>query len=411
VVTLTAVALAVTAFGLPLAVLISRNVASEERSEIERLALRAAVQASPEQLSGHRARLPSNPESEFVGLYDTAGRLVQGTGPPSLEPELSSVVHGSIDQFTSENALVVAVPLAARDHVYGEVRAAAPLKEVSHQVHRDWLILGLLGIAAVGIAGATAAVLSRRLAEPLETLERITTELGHGNLGARAPPSGVTEIDRAGQALNATAIRLGELIEREQAFSTQASHQLRTPLTGLRLTLEAGLQGDRSALERAARRAIDSADELERTIDDVLGLARRSIPQGPLLAIDAVLEDVRRRWIGLFTDQGRAIWTTANDPPPTRTPVAAIRQVLDVLIDNAYRHGRGSVSVRARASAGALAIDVTDEGRAPSLLPPGDGGLGLALANSIVVGQGGRLVQASGDETTRLTVLLPAEIL
>ena len=411
VVALTAVALAVTVFGVPLAVLISRNVVSQERTEIQRQALRAAVQISPRSMRGVHAQLLHDGESgaQPIGLYDATGRLIEGTGPPRLEPALASSLRGSIAQATASTALTVAVPLSADQHVFAVLRVASPLDEVAKQIHHDWLIVALLGIAAAVVAGLIATVQSRRLAAPMRTLERVATELGSGNLGARAPSSGVAEIDRASGALNATAARLGDLIAREQAFSTRASHQLRTPLTGLRLQLEAGLAGDRDGLADAARSAIRSADELSQTIDDVLRLSRRTMPQGPSLSIDEMLRDTSRRWTSLLAARGRLIRIELEDPPTTKTPAAAIRQVLDVLVDNAYRHGRGVVTLRARESAGALAIDVIDEGHAGPLLPPREDGLGLALATSIAAGQGGRLVQAIGEPATRMTALLPGE--
>jgi signal transduction histidine kinase len=408
-VALTAVALVVTIFGIPLAVLVSRNVTSQERSEIERMALRAAVQISPGDIEGDPVRLPHDVESEPVGLYDGRGRRVQGSGPVRLEPDLAAALTGSIPQRTTAGFLLVAVPVSAHQQVIGVVRAASPLSAVGRQVHRDWLVLGLLGLGAAAVAGLLSMMQSRRLARPLEQLERVATELGDGNLGARAPASGVAEIDRASSALNATAARLGALIAREQAFSAHASHQLRTPLTGLRLQLEAGLHSDEAGLQEAVRRAIRSADELSRTIDDVVSVARRSAPQGPLLSVSDVLEDVRRRWAELLGSEGRQLKIVVDDAPRTATPMAALRQVVDVLVDNAYRHGRGTVTVQARATSGALAIDVMDEGRAELLLPPSGSGLGLSLAQSTAAGQGGRLIQGTDRDQTRITLLVPGE--
>lgn len=408
-VALTAVALALVAFGVPLALLISQNVTGQERSELERSALRAAVRTSLNDVTGTRLNLPPDSEFEPVGLYDASGRRVEGTGPSRLEAHLRPSLNGSIAQASTESALVVAVPVSANQQVIGVVRAASPLAEVGRQIHRDWLVLGLLGVAAAAVAGLIAMIQSRRLARPLQRLERVAIELGDGNLGARAPASGVSEIDRASRALNVTAARLSALIAREQAFSAHASHQLRTPLTGLRLHLEAGLESGGVDLETAARNAIRSADELSRTIDDVVSLARRSAPQGPLMSVGEVLDDVRRRWAPLLSSQGRDIDVVTDDPPLITTPFAAVRQVLDVLVDNAYRHGKGNVTVRARTTGGALAVDVIDEGlEAGTLLPPTGQGLGLALAQSTAAGQGGRLLQATEETQTQLTLLIPA---
>ena len=153
-VAVTAVALALLTFGIPLALLIRQNVTSQERSEIERLALRAAVEMTPEDVTGDPVELPHSAEAELVGLYDADGHRVQGAGPAQLEPDLASALDGSIAQATTDTSLVVAVPVSAHEEVIGIVRAASPLAEVSGQVHRDWLVLGLLGIAAAAVASA-----------------------------------------------------------------------------------------------------------------------------------------------------------------------------------------------------------------------------------------------------------------
>lgn len=408
-VALTAVALAVTTFGVPLAVLIGHNVTVQERLEIERLALRRALETTPSEIAGTVARRPYDEESEPVGLYDARGARVQGTGPEQLESDLMSSLSGSIAQSDTDTLLTVAVPVSINGKVIGVVRAATPRAETTDQIYRDWAVLAMIGLLAAAVAGLIAMVQSRRLARPLQRLQLVATELGDGNLGARAPASGVAEIDRASEALNATAARLSDLIAREQAFSAHASHQLRTPLTGLRLQLEAGLDADRAGLVAAVHDAIRSADELARTIDDVVSVARQSEPHGPLLSVDDLLNDVRRRWSGLLSAQGRDIGTEVDDPPRTSVPVAAARQVLDVLLDNAYRHGTGTVTIRARGSSGALAVDVIDEGHAAALLPPTGTGLGLALAQSTAAGQGGRLIQATDEAHTRITLLLPGQ--
>lgn len=408
---LTSVLLAVTLFGIPLGILASRSVTSDERSEIERIALRAAIEVSPDAFTHGQPALPHNAEAEPVGLYNAEGRRIDGKGPSTLEPQLQNALRGTIAQATTDSALVVAVPLtrpAGPDEVSGVVRASSSLSEVRGQVRVDWLVLGLIGIGACLAATALAMAQSRRLAKPILRLERVATELGDGNLAARSSMSGVAEIDRAGAALNATAARLAGLIAREQAFSTQASHQLRTPLTGLRLQLEAAMQADAVSAPEALRGAMQSADRLSRTIDDVLHLARHpSAERGPIdLAV--LLDDVAGRWSSMLSVHDRGLTVEVVDPPEVVASEAAIRQVLDVLLDNAYTHGRGRVTITARESGGALAVDVVDEGHAEALLPPPSDRLGLGLAQSTAVGQGGRLVQALDDQHTRMTLLVPA---
>lgn len=408
-VALTAVALALTTFGVPLAVLISHNVTSQERVEIERLALRRALATTPGDIAGGQSP-ESGGDTEQVGLYDASGHRTSGPGPLRLESALNPSLHGSIAQSDTDSSLTVAVPVSEAGKVIGVVRAASPKADTANQIHQDWAILAVIGILAAAVAGLIALVQSQRLARPLQRLQHVALELGDGNLGARAPASGVAEIDRASAALNATAERLGDLIAREQAFSAHASHQLRTPLTGLRLQLEAALEADREGLVDAVRAGIRSADELSRTINDVVNVAHQTIPHGQPLSARDLLDDVRRRWGGLLGSQGRDIRVELDDAPPASAGPAAARQVLDVLLDNAYRHGRGTVTLRARGSSGALALDVIDEGRAGSLLPPSGTSLGLALAQSTATGQGGRLIQATDEAQTRFTLLLPGDI-
>jgi signal transduction histidine kinase len=253
----------------------------------------------------------------------------------------------------------------------------------------------------------------------LSRLAGVATNLGEGNFAARAGVSGVPEIDQAGQALNDTAERLGNLVNRERAFSAQASHQLRTPLTGLRLELEAGLAGDETTLRTAADDAIRSVDQLARTIDEVLSLARSTGGAQEPWRVEALLADLNERWHGLLAAAGRPLRIVLEEPPGPGTSLAAARQILDVLVDNAYRHGVGTVTIRARESAGAVAIDVIDEGSSIILpLPIASerfvepsaqaGRLGLALASSLADAEGGRIVQAVGESHTRVIVLLPS---
>jgi signal transduction histidine kinase len=279
--------------------------------------------------------------------------------------------------------------------------------------------MAVVALLAGACASLIAAVQSRRLARPLQRLEAVAEDLGAGDFTSRAEPSGVGEIDRTGRALNRTAQRLDDMVARERAFTERASHQLRTPLTRLRLGLETGLQ-DHGDLRGAARDAIISADQLSRTIDDVLAVSRGTPDGGEELDVAALLTDLKGRWDGTLGEAGRAL--TVSDQPHATTAASepAVRQILDVLVDNAYRHGRGGVTVTARDGGGAVAIDVTDEGKATGARPlvpvlvygnpsvDDSQRLGLRMASSLADGVGGRLLHAHTEAQTRLTLLLPA---
>jgi len=136
--------------------------------------------------------------------------------------------------------------------------------------------------------------------------------------------------------------------------------------------------------------------------------------------LDTMLNDLPGRWQAGFAAQGRSLDVQQQATPPARASAPAVRQILDVLIDNALRHGRGTVIVLRRSSAdGAIAIDVTDEGTTGGValfgaglgattMPATAGHLGLALAASLAEAQGGRLLHARTEPTTRVSLLLPA---
>jgi signal transduction histidine kinase len=411
--------LAVIVFGVPLAYVMNRLLLGEEQTELERLALRAAVSVPSVVSPGPDGfALPKAEPAVRIGVYDATGRLVGGRGPVRADADVRRALTGVVSDHGSNSDLVVAVPASENKRVVAVVRASSPRAAIAARSRGIWAGMVGLALLAFGAAAGLAVVQARRLARPIERLEGVAEELGGGNFSARSLPSGILEIDRASSALNKTAERLGDLVSRERAFAANASHQLRTPLTGLRLTLETGLNTPGADLELAARSAIRSVDEMSRTVDDVLSVTRSSTEASKPLDVNAVLADVERRWQGLLSADGRSLQVRLLQPPPARASEAAVRQIVDVLIDNAYRHGAGAVVITAREASAAAAIDVQDQGSTTGveLLTDGplpvqwstDPHLGLTLARRLAEGEGGRLVHARTEPRTRLTLLLPA---
>jgi signal transduction histidine kinase len=273
--------------------------------------------------------------------------------------------------------------------------------------------------AAVVLALGGATVLARRqasrLADPVVRLARQAVDLGRGDFTTRAALSGIEEVDVVATALDDSAARLADLLARERSFSADVSHQLRTPLTGLRLRLERARADAPS--EPHVQDALDEIGRLEATVEHLLALSRDRHPVGAPLDVTEVLAAALSRWRPRYQAARRELQIDAPRPRVVvRASNLSIGQVLDVLLDNALRHGSGTVTLRARAAAGGLVIEVSDEGpgiaedRRDRVFDRHEGhgsGIGLALARSITEAEGGRLLLASGRPPC-FQVVLPA---
>lgn len=416
-----AAVLAIALFGVPLAGGVLKYAKSNERTRLLLGADAAAAAVSADVLRGKMPTDLRDPnDGTHLAVYVDRGLRILGTGPEGGDPAVYAALHGEISNKDLNGELIVAVPVTHDADVIGAVRAASPVMAVYRQVALVWLgMLGLGGLA-ICMVWLVARRQARRLARPLEELSEAARRLGQGDFSVRTIPAAIPEIDSVGSALNSTAGRLDDMLARERSFSADASHQLRTPLTGLRLRLEAALTHPDQDLRHAITDGIAAADRLEQTIEELLALARdtRSSNTTPL-DLPVLLEEIEAGWHDRLAAQDRALHV-AVDPlaPVSLASTAAVRQVLTVLLDNAATHGSGTVSVAVRNAADALAIDVSDEGTGITAAEPelftrrsrlADGhGIGLALARSLAEAEGGRLRLTQPSPPT-FTLLVPAQ--
>ena len=188
-------------------------------------------------------------------------------------------------------------------------------------------------------------------------------------------------------------------------------------MTGLRALLENGLADPASDLRQIIHSAIEGADYLEDTINDIIGLSRHRQPGAPVDAAEQ-LDAAADRWRGPLARDARRLNVIIDaDLPPVILVASALEQVLDALIENALQHGAGTVALRARATHGALAIDVDDEGTGIAATDQifdhgvsyaGGSGIGLAFAQQLTADQGGRLLLARRRPSTRFTLIFPS---
>ncbi len=438
-VSLLAAALAIALFGLPLAVGVARYTLANEQERLVQVATSVASDVAGDLSEGRTPTRPRSPARHTaIAVYDADRDRMLGGGPDTIDQEVEAAFDGQISSWRRDGEIMVAVPVASDDRLVGVIRTAAPLTEVYQRIAAIWA--GMLGLAAVAL-GAVWLLARRqagRLAAPLEDLAHGASRLGEGDFSVRIDRTAIPEIDAVGQAMNSTAGRLDDLLARERAFSAEASHQLRTPLAGLRLRLESALHtpgAGTADLRAALADGVADADRVEQTVEELLVLARRRGREpgdrGEPLDLTTLLAEAEREWRHRPGADGRALHVVrVPGAPDSPVSTAAVRQVLTVLLDNAVTHGAGAVTVTVRDTGAALAIDVSDEGPGvvlseaelfarrngdprtdpgpgPAAGPGGGHGIGLALARRLSEAEGGRLRLACPRPPT-FTILLPA---
>jgi signal transduction histidine kinase len=417
--------LAACLFGGPLAVGVLRYLLRKERGHLVGVANDVAITVAADVYDGAPidaddiSDIGEDGEHLTAAVFDGNGNRLAGAAPDGEADVLAGALNGDIRTGGDGDVLVAAAPVTHGDEVIGAVVVSEPRSDVLAEVALIWAAMAGLAAVAVTVAWLVGRWQAGRLARPLEDLEESARRLGDGDFSVRTRRGGIEEIDAVGTALDATAARLDDLLARERAFSADASHQLRTPLAGLRLRLEVALEQEDADPRAAIAASLVDADRLEAIIDELLTLARAGqAGQRSRIDLDALLGELSPEWAARLALHGRdlAVQVDPGAPDP-HASAAAVRQILAVLVDNATVHGAGTVTVAVREASGAVAIDVADEGpgvhEAPGLLfaqraDRHDGhGIGLALARRLAEAEQGRLTLTRAAPPV-FTLLLPA---
>jgi signal transduction histidine kinase len=405
-------------FAVPLAIMAAVYLQGHERSEVVRIA-DAVASASADNIASGRRLAISERRTAYVAvsLYDGNGALTSGVAVPGADALVGQALARDDGEATISDDIAVAVPVIERGVVIGAVLVLRPQSSLRSRVGLVWLLLALLSASAIALTWLFARGQAGRLSRPVEALAIAVDRLGHGDFDARGPTVGIAEIDSVTESMAHTSNQLRVLLERERALAGHASHQIRTPLTGLRLLLErAAADPDDRAAEVQAALALTA--ELERTVTDMLQLVRGPRLSVESLDLDSLVEHIQTRWSETFASSGRPLEIQAgSENPDVHISPGAVRQILNVLLDNAGVHGSGTVTVAIRHIAGTLAVDVAQQGPPLSVPVPAlfaetpatrrGSGIGLALARSIAQAAGARLIVSSSDPPT-FTLLIPA---
>jgi signal transduction histidine kinase len=290
--------------------------------------------------------------------------------------------------------------------------AADPLND---DLRRQFRILLILALGAIVAAAGLAAVQARQLARPLERLALRAGRIGDGDF-SRQPfvQTHIPEIDHIGSSLDLSAMRVETMLANERHFTADATHQLRTGIAGIAMRLELlSLHPDPLVATDAAE-GLRQTDQLNATIDDLLAAARnRTTNEREVFDLGAIVNDHADEWQPRFQAVRRHISVITSKPaPPVFGTKGLTGQVLDILIDNALKHGSGAVTLMIDGPS----VVVIDQGpgmtkeRLSSVFdgpvdPSAKHGRGLALARRLAQVDGGTL-SVVGNNPLRLRLEL-----
>ena len=388
-----------------------------------------------------------------VAVTDSAGTVIADTDPPApgdrtlrTRPEIAAALDGTVATGSRYSAtlgtqlLYVAVPVAAGGTVYGTVRVTYPASEVSEGANKYWLLLAAVGVITLLAVALVGWLIARWVQRPLGRLEEAADAVGAGDLSARAPEDeGPPEVRALAHRFNAMVAQVDALVGSQEAFVADASHQLRTPLTAMRLRIENLGAEAGPAGEADARAAIAEVDRLAQLVDSLLVLARAERGEAPATRVDvsALVAERAEAWGDIAAESGVQVVARVSPGLHARVPDGVLEQVVDNLIDNAVAavvtvtgvtvtNGDGLVTVGVADAGDSVEISVTDTGpglddagkaqafdrfwRAPTSEPGAGSGLGLPIVRRLVEGAGGTvaLEDGPGGRGLRAVVRLPA---
>jgi two-component system, OmpR family, sensor kinase len=372
--------LAIVALEVPLALSVRDRVDAEVRSQARGQAelVAATVSRGLDRQSMVRtvAATAARTVRGRVVVVDAKGAIVAdsaGTGRVgedySNRPEIASALRGRPAQerrhsdTLGRDLLATAVPVVAGNAIEGAVRVTQDVGAVTRATRRATVGLVAIGLMVLILGLAAGWLIARQIAGPLRRLDDAARRVGDGDLGARARVEGSAEQRRLARTFNDMTARVERLVASQRDFVADASHQLRTPLSGLRLRLE---EAQAATSEPDAREEIDAGlaelDRLTAMVGALLALSQVGEVDAPAESVDlaAAARAAADRWDGA---EGATVRADASEPVLARCPPAELARALDALVENAIRYGGGDVTVTARPGG----LEVRDRG--PGLDP------------------------------------------
>lgn len=410
---LSVTSIVIVAFLIPLAILIRDLSADRALSSAEREAQAVArfVATTPD--DGLGALEASLTSIDRISVVVPDGTVLGADLPSNVDLGAAQTRVQAYRQPLADGEAVVVPVLRSADQVWVVVVGVSE-KELTENVATAWVILGGLGVSMMALALVAADRIGQAVVRPVDDLVDATHELGRGNLDVRVAPAGPRELKEVGSAFNDLTQRVVSLMNRERESAADLAHRLRTPLTALKLDIEAMSQHvDVSKLQR-------DVDDLERVTGRIIADARRPLRTGSKCDLVPIVSERAAFWGHLAEDQERtweiAVDTDAHVVAASPDDVAA---ALDAVFGNIFAHTPSGTGYRIRldASGGMARLVISDEGpgmASPELLRRGASGggstgLGIDIVRAFAEDIGGSAEWTSrpeGGTTVRLE--LPA---
>ncbi|MDS1269253.1 HAMP domain-containing sensor histidine kinase [Lipingzhangella sp. LS1_29] len=376
-----------------------------------------------------------------VALVDPAGEVVLASWPRSspspdwlAAPETERIVDQALAGYRPEPPtvvwpwnqapMVVAEPVGRDTEVVGVVVAHAGTRSLAVDVLGSWAWIGLAALVPLAGLAAVTWPVSRWVLRPVRQLDEATAAVAEGDLATRVSASGgPPELRRLSRSFNTMVEVVDRALQRQRAFVSDASHQLRNPLASLRLAVEnLGVYLDGPDARRAHTEAVEETKAMHRMLNSLLAATRLdSARQAEPVHVDEIMDTHAPRWRALAADGGIDLTINVPSTLVVLEPPGGLGSILDELVSNALRLSGGTrLEIGAgTGSEGAdrVALWVCDDGiglgadeRSAALgrfwrssthqNTPGSG-LGLAICAELVEAAGGRLWLESSSAAAR----------
>jgi len=367
---------------VPLALSFRDRVDSEVRNQASGQAAVVATSASellaPPQprVLDRLARVSAASVRGRVIVVDARGRLQADSADTPVgtsyanRPEVRAALAGRREQVSRDSQtlgteiLATAVPVRRDGRTVGAVRVTQSVDAVDDAVRTSILDVAALTAVVLALGMIAGALIAQQIARPIRRLDETAQRVADGDLDASAPVEGSKEQRSLARSFNEMTARLKRLLRVQQDFVADASHQLRTPLTGVRLRLESLSERFRGEPEVKAEAdaAMREIDRLSLIVDELLILSRageRELP-GDVVDLRSAARRAAERWQGAAADRGIGIAVETSREASAWCAVADLDRAIDVLLENAILYSPPGSTVAIGAAP--ERIEVCDEG-------------------------------------------------